>query len=148
MSETAVLFYISHPPCTRRLADSRRSFLSPAAAPASPPANPQRRPAFGPGCLIAGALASSWLAGKCVGEQGHLSERSELCPCSPPLAFFASLEEPPRIHRAESKQACASAFCQVDPTLLILLRNQQLHRQPIRESTVFTASSDSTQNST
>lgn len=27
------------------------------------PSNPQRRPDFGPGCLIAGALASSWLAG-------------------------------------------------------------------------------------
>ena len=31
------------------------------------PSNPQRRPDFGPGCLIAGALASSLLAGKCVG---------------------------------------------------------------------------------
>ncbi len=42
--------------------------------------------------LCAGSLASSWLAGECVGGQTALVRASASCAdCSPPLAFFCKL---------------------------------------------------------
>ena len=84
------------------------------------PSNPQRRPDFGPGCLIAGALASSWLAG--TAPRNPPAPGSEARPARP----FAKLIQP--------------------YSYFFAISNSTANRSESRP--VFTASSDSTQNST